>query len=449
VVQERRAQARKRAQVVLATAIALAGGARVVLADSGIEAGGGSTVVPVESLVEEALRHNPDIAAAHAESEAARHRILGARALDDPMFEAGLVNAPLPLSLRREDMTMKMLGLSQKLPFPGKRELRHDVAVADASSITQAAEETNNRVARDVRVAYEELRLTLTSRRLLQDTLSTVEQLVALARARYQVGQAMQSDALQAQSQAVRLQADLLRIDQEETMRRSELRRLLGDSAMSANSISPTRATLLAPPAGTQDLQELALKQRPQLKALAALIDKNEHEMALARREFYPDFEVRLGYGLRSRALDGAPRDDMITVTVAVNLPLWRKGRLEPRLAEAAAMRQQAMSVSEGQRIETRAALEQAIASERQLRASAELYRSTLMPQTEAAYESALSAYRVGKVDFPALLDARMRIYEAAKSEADAIAGHNKAIAEIDFLTGRAASEASSEAPQS
>ena len=47
----------------------------------------------------------------------------------DDMLEAGIINAPLDsLSLRREEMTMKMLGLGQKLPFPGKRDLRGSAA---------------------------------------------------------------------------------------------------------------------------------------------------------------------------------------------------------------------------------------------------------------------------------------------------------------------------------
>ncbi len=403
---------------------------------------------PVEPLLEEALRNNSEIAAARAENDAAQQRIAPAAAFDDPMLEVGVVNAPLPFSLRREDMTMKMLGLSQKLPFPGKRDLRHNVAVADAASIAHAVDETVNRVVRDVRVAYEELRLAVTSERLVTATLATVKQLAAVAEARYAVGQATQSDALQAQIQVVRMQQDLLRLGQEQTMRRSELRRLLGRRDDDALAITPTRATLLDFSAAPEALQQTAQEQRPQLKSLTALIEKSDREVELARREYYPDFELRFGYGQRDRTLDGMPRDDMVTLTVAVNLPLWRKSRLEPRVAEANAMRRQAASLAEGQRLETRAALERELASERRQRESATLYRSTLMPQTEAAFDSALSAYRVGRVDFLTLLEARMRIYEAALGEAEAIAGHNKAIAEIDFLTGRGPATASLEAQQ-
>jgi cobalt-zinc-cadmium efflux system outer membrane protein len=422
-------------RIVVALAVAAALLGRPALAGPARAA---DPVTPVGPLLDEALRHNPEIASARAESDAALQRIAPAAALDDPMLEVGIVNAPLPLSLRRDDMTMKMLGLSQKLPFPGKRELRRNVAAADSASVAHAVDETVNRVARDVRVAYEELRLAITSRQLVAETLDTLNQLVAIAQSRYAVGQATQSDALQAQIQVVKMQQELLRMSQEEALRRSELQRLLGRSDDDAPPITPTAATLLRLSSTPDSLQKEALASRPQLKSLAALIDKSDRELELARREYYPDFEVRFNYGQRERSLDGVPRNDMVTLTVAVNLPLWRKSRLEPRVAEAAAMRRQATSIAEGQRLEIHADLQRELAAEKQQRESAALYRSTLKPQTAAAFDSALAAYRVGRVDFLTLLEARMRIYETAMGEAAAIAGHNKAVAEIDFLTGRA-----------
>jgi cobalt-zinc-cadmium efflux system outer membrane protein len=391
----------------------------------------------IESLLIEARDHNPEIAAAHAEGDAAEQRIAPAGALDDPMLEAGVVNVPLPVSFRSDDMTMKMLGLSQKLPFPGKRDLRRSVARADAASVSYAAGELVNRVSKDVRVAYEELRLAQTSQRLVNQTLVTMRQLVSMTEARYAVGQATQSDALQAQVGVVRLQQELLRLDQEQSMRQSELVRLLGRQG-DISPIVPTPGVLLALPASPEALKAAAQDERPQLKALAALMDKSDQALALARREYYPDFEVRLGYGQREPTLQGVPRDDMITLTVAVNLPLWRKSRLDPRVAEARALQRQAISMAEDQRLETRAGIEQQLAIERQQRASALLYRSTSIPQANAAFESAFVAYRIGRVDFRTLLEAQMAVYETSLGEANAIAAHNKAIAELDLLVGRA-----------
>jgi cobalt-zinc-cadmium efflux system outer membrane protein len=407
-----------------------------------------SLATPIGPLLDEALHHNADIATARAEGEAAADRIAPAAALDDPMLEVGIVNAPLPVSLRREDMTMKMLGLSQKLPFPGKRELRRNIAAADSKSVAHAVDETINRVARDVRVAYEELRLAVAARQLVAQTIETLNQLVGIAQARYAVGQSTQSDSLQAQIQVVKMKQEQLRLTQDEVVRRSELQRLLGRTEDDAAPIVPTAATLLPLRAAPELLQAQALEQRPQLMSLAALVDKSDRELALARRDYFPDFEVRFNYGQRERSLDGMPRDDMVTLTVAVNLPLWRKSRLEPRVAEANAMRRQATSMIRSQQLETKASLQRELATERQQRQSASLYHSTLLPQTAAAFDSALSAYKVGRVDFLTLLDARMRTYETALGEADAIASHNKAVAEIDFLTGHVPGTVSLETQQ-
>src|SRR5688500_10103043 len=103
--------------------------------------------IPLTVLVAEALENNPEIQAALQEREAARQRISPAEALDDPVLEAGVINAPLASqTFNREDMTMKMIGLSQRLPFPGKRGLRKDVAAKDAEAIDYGYEETVNRI---------------------------------------------------------------------------------------------------------------------------------------------------------------------------------------------------------------------------------------------------------------------------------------------------------------
>jgi cobalt-zinc-cadmium efflux system outer membrane protein len=400
--------------------------------------------VAVETLVAEALARNPEILAARHQQDAAAQRTASAGALDDPMLEFGVVNAPLPLSLRRDDMTMKMLGLSQKLPYPGKRGLRESVAAADAASVGHAVDETANRVRRDLRTAYEELRLAAAAERLTTRNRELLRQLASVTEAQYALGHGLQGDVLKAQSEVVRMQQELLRIAADKAARVADLERLTG-RITSEGEIVPTSAVLLPLPADAAVLTRRAAEERPQLRALDALVEKSERELELARREYYPDFELRLGYGQRDRTLGGMPRDDMVTMTVAVNLPVWRQSRLQPRVAEARAMRAQASALADAQRLEARTGLAEQLATERATRESAALYRSTLLPQLHAAAESALRAYQLGRADFLTLLDAQMREYTAALGEAEAIANHNKAIAMIDFLTGAAPGDAASD----
>ena len=115
----------------------------------------------------------------------------------------------------------------------------------------------------------------------------------------------------------------------------SELRRLLGRTGppMPINVAAPQ---LAAGSALDVDSADLAIENRPQLLALQALVERNTRSLDLAQREYYPDFDLKLQYGQRDRAPDGMPRDDMVSLTVGLNLPIWRKSRLEPQVATIA-----------------------------------------------------------------------------------------------------------------
>ena len=394
------------------------------------------------ALVAEALANNPEIAAAQSELEAARQRVPAAGALDDPMLELGVINAPLePLSLRRDEMTMKMLGLGQRLPFPGKRGLRRAVAEADALSIGHAVGEVANRIERDVRVAYEELAFNEEAQRIVVESRVALEQLATLARSRYEVGQAAQSDALDAHIELERLGVELLQLQADSAAVQSELQRLLGRSAATPR-IHAAAPQLAADPGPDPAFPGAAIGDRPQLQALQALVERSSRSVDLARREYYPDFDLKLQYGQRERAPDGMPRDDMVSLTVGFNLPIWRKSRLEPQVAGALAMRRQAQSLLLAQQLETQAALETQLATARQWRATAERYQDTLLPQARAATASALAAYRVGRVDFLTLRQAQLRVFSVSADLAKAIASHNKAIAEIGLLVGHGVRQA-------
>ena len=393
-------------------------------------------------LIGEALDHSPEIAAASHEKDAAGHRVSAAGALDDPMVEAGLISVPIEsLRLNREDMTMKMLGISQRLPYPGKRGLREAVAAKDADSVALGYRETVNRVVRDVRVAYYDLALADRSIEIVERNKQLVAQLLQIAEGRYSVGQGAQADLLKVQTQLAKMDEELLRMRRERRSMEADLERLVGRRG----EIAPVRVTMpgLAPARlSIDELGEAALRDRPQLLGLKTLVDKNQKALELARRDYFPDFDVRLQYGQRDKMPDGAPRSDLISLTLAINLPVWRQQKIEPKIAEAQAMREQAISMLQAQQNELVAKLRQQVAIAEQSRESAKLYETGILPQARLALESALAAYRVNRVDFPMLLDSQMTVLNYEVNQAGAVVAYNKALAEIGQLTGKPVGEA-------
>ena len=230
---------------------------------------------PLQELIAEAARNNPEIRAASNERLAARHRVSPAGALDDPMLEAGVINAPSPdLRLNREEMTMKMLGLSQKFPFPGKRDLRQAVAAKDAESTGYAYQETVNRVVRDVRVAYFELAFVVESARLVEKNKQVLEQFLKISESRYAVGQGNQADVLKAQTQLSRMADELIKLGRERRVIEAELTLALGRES-EAGAPVPTALRLREAPLQLEALRETALRERPQMLGLRSLIDRS------------------------------------------------------------------------------------------------------------------------------------------------------------------------------
>jgi outer membrane protein TolC len=250
------------------------------------------------------------------------------------------------------------------------------------------------------------------------------------------VGQGNQADVLKAQTQLSRMAEELIKLGRERPMLEAEMNRALGRASAAAAPV-PVPAELRESPLRLEALYEQAVRSRPQLLALQSTMTRNDRALELARKDYYPDLDVRLSYGQRDNVPDGTKRSDMVSVTVAINLPVWNEGKRGPRVAEAQAMRDQAERTYEAQRNELAMKLRQQVATAEQNLRSARLYEGDILPQARLTVEAALSAYRVNRVDFLTLLDNQMSVFNFEIAYAAAVTNYNKALAEIDLLTGR------------
>lgn len=388
-------------------------------------------------LLKEAAERNPEVAAALKEAEAAASRVEPAAALEDPMLEAGLLNVPAEsFNLRREDMTMKMIGISQRLPYPGKRGLRREAAQREAEASAVGAREVLNRVLRDVKAAYLDLWLADESLRLTEGTLGVLQQLLSIAESRYAVGQSTQADVFKAQTQVSRMHEERLKLGRERPVLEAELSRAAGRNGTAA-AIVPRAPQPRETELRLEALRAAARASRPQLIAQQRLMDRSAAQLDLARKDYYPDFDVRLSYGQRDN-YQGLRREDMISFTVAINLPVWGEKKRQPRVAEAESMRAQAGAMYQARLNEIDAMLRQQVAAAGQALRSVRLYEGSLLPQARLGADASLAAYRVGRVDFFTLLDSRMTVFNAEIGRAASVTAYNKALAEIEFLTGAA-----------
>ena len=114
--------------------------------------------VSVESLLTAAREASPELRMVRLEAEAAHERIAPAGALPDPMLRIELENITrngtqgATLSPARVGDTKYTL--LQPLPFWGKRDLKRDVAAAEAAQASGRANETWSEVAGRIKTLY-------------------------------------------------------------------------------------------------------------------------------------------------------------------------------------------------------------------------------------------------------------------------------------------------------
>jgi outer membrane protein TolC len=225
---------------------------------------------------------------------------------------------------------------------------------------------------------------------------------------------------------------DLVRMAAERTAAAARLNVVLDAPAEAA--VPPTVLPVFPDALPMRDsLERLALAHRPMLAAGAEDVRAAETAERLAGREIWPDLELGLQYGWRPME-DGT--DHMASLMVGFSLPIWAGSRQLAMRRETRAMRDMAEADLAAMEASTRGRVAELDADVQRARSLLRLYRTTVLPQTDATLASSLAAYRVGGVDFMTLLDARMSLTRYRQETIRLEAELGRALAELEMLTG-------------
>lgn len=443
-------------------------GGRVILALVGLILGRASLVaaqvappradgvraeLSLDELYREVLSANPRIQVARSLTQAAQARVAGASRPPDPQLQLGLMNYSLPRLAPMPVLGMRQLQLMQMLPLGGKLTLAGRAASARATATGLRAEDVSWELRTQSAMAFYDLYATDRGLEVARESLRLLRDIAATAESMYRVGGGRQADVLRARVEIARMVEDTLRM---QAMRQSMTARIdalldrdpaleVGHPVLPAfPDTMPTRAWL----------DSAARVTRPMIRAGLAEVRAADASAQLARKEIFPDLQIGVQYGQQGGEMGGTDR--MGSLMLGASIPIFARSRQLQMRVEADAMRQMAVAEVASMRAETGGRIGEAYAAVMRARSLANLYRTTVLPEAEATVASALSAYRVGSVDFMTLLDDRMTVnkYRQELNVLDAEQG--KSWAELEMLVGtalldatrRAGSRAGPPAPQ-
>lgn len=386
-------------------------------------------------LVATAVANNPELKSSQARWQMFRNRIAQVRSFDDPMLMLKLQNGVVksPFDFSRDGMTQKVVGISQQLPFWGKRGLKEEIAVNDAESYRWQAEERRLELVSMVKETYYRLYLADRFQDVVTKNIRILDDFVTLAETKYAVGQGTQQDVFKSQVERSKMLDMQISLEQERTSLVSALNALLYRPPETAVGRIPDFEISAAPRSG-KDLRELALEKRPLIKSLKAQIDKGDAGRRLASREFYPDFNVSLEYMQREPAM-GSDGADMYSLGVTFNLPVQRERR-HAMVAESNAEISMATEELNGVKNGIATTITDLLAKLEKREKLVKLYRSGIIPQAEQSFESATIGYRVNKVDFLSLLDSRMTLFTYERELYESRAEYMMGLAQLEAVVG-------------
>ena len=394
--------------------------------------------LPVENLaglVETALANNPELKASQARWQMFANRARQASSFEDPMLMLKLQNALErdPLAFDRDPQTARVVGISQQIPFWGKRAFRQEVAEYEAESYRWQVAERRLELTRMVKETYYQLYGVDKALAITGENLRLLADLVKVAESRYAVGQGMQQEVYKAGLQRAGMLDMQISLQQQRKSLEATLNALLyRPGTTPVGGIADFALPKVALSAG--QLNELALAQRPQLQSLTMLTNKGKAARRLAQREYYPDFNLSFEYMFREESMND-PGYNMVSAAVTFNLP-FQQERRRAMLDESAAETTMATEELNALKNTMALAINDTLAQMERRQRLVELYRGAIIPQAEHAMESALISYRVNKGDFFTVLDSRMALFAYQRELADSLAEYMIKLAQLEATVG-------------
>jgi len=342
-------------------------------------------------------------------------------------------------SATQENMTQLQIGLSQSIPFPGKLGLREEAARHQAEASSFSSEEVRLKLLRNIRIGWWNLFYLDRALEIVRRNQVLLRQFITIAETKYKVGKGLQQDVLLAQVELSKLLDIEIRLKGTHRSEEARLNALLGrPTDISIRLPGHVDETLTSPPEEAE-LHRIALKKRPLLASRNEQIRAAEARVSLAEKDYYPDFNIGMGYGFRSgiNPVSKASRPDFASFGLSMNLPIFTSTKqdraVDQRKAEVAKEQYALRDATESVWSEASASL----ADYTRTRNQAVLFKTGIIPQASQTVASMLAGYQVNKVDFLNLVRAQITLYNFETEYWKALAGARQSMARLEAAIGK------------
>lgn len=353
-----------------------------------------------------ALKNDPVINQLTQQASAFSEEAIAKGQMPDPKLKLAIIGLPVnSFDLNQEAITQLQIGIQQR--FPKGNLLQHKQQQSNWQVRVQNAKKQNQvlKILRETRKNYLAVYYRLEAVKIIRESHGIFQQLVKITEAHYASGHRNQQDVVRSQLELSRL--DDREINQLEmvAVKRADLSKWIGKSAhqLLPNSL-PTLSDLL-----DQAAIIAKLPDHPWIQSQDALIQSRKTATYIAQDQYKAGWMLDITYGQRfGYNPNGRSRDDLLSVMVNLDLPLFTDNRQDRNLAAKKASVIASQYNRSEQLREMKRKIKRYYAQWNGLSQRSVLFKTKLLPEARQNAQASMNAYQSSVTDFTTLMRAEL-----------------------------------------
>jgi outer membrane protein TolC len=397
---------------------------------------GTTTLTPrLRDYLSYAVENNPALKASFHNWKARLNKSEYAGALPDPKFSYTYYVENVETRVGPQE---QRLGLVQSFPWFGTLGTQKRAAQEGANAAYQQYESAKLLLFYQVKSSYYDYYYLTREIAITHDNMRLLKFWESVVSAKYEADLEPHHELIKAQVELATLENRLQTVEEKVALARARLRAAL-NAPENTHLPAPTEIELLESSVDSDSVLTRVLAHNPDLKSLLHLVDQSAAKRKLAGKKSLPSFDIGVDYVQTGPAVVTDLADsgkDPWTVKIGISLPVWF-GANKARKNESEALYRKARYEFSDAQNRIRVLTEKIIIEHEDALRKTRLYRDGLLPKAEQSLNASYAAYQGGEADFLAVLDAQRQLLEFQLQFERSTADLAISRAAIDMITGQ------------
>ena len=329
--------------------------------------------------------------------------------------------------------------MAMKFPFPGTLALKGQVITEDVLIAQKEFDIALRDLVTEIKLAYYDYLFVTEATHINEENQKLLQQMIAIAQAKFRVGQGKYSNVIMAQVELSKLVNAIITLKQQRETIIARINTLLNSSAdlplgvpvpIEEDRVIPTLA----------ELYELAVENRQEIQKQKLAISKMALVVEMSKQMAYPDPTLGASYFENRSMADLKPMEKM-PMTFSTRRTLnpantaWfghRNSYIHELDVKIEAMEHQIEKLESNLRFVVKKHHFGMETANRSIR----LYRQTLLLQAQQALSAANTAYQAAQIDFLSFLDIQRTLLNLRIEEQRALRDYRQHLAQLEQAVG-------------